>query len=148
MDEMLERLRVALSETWAFYFKAHSFHWNVRGPLFAEYHALFGRIYEDAFAAVDDLAEQVRVLDAFAPSSLDDIASRSTIRFSGIPSNANMIVQLVEANAAVMVALKDANDAAVAVGNDGLANLLQGRLTMHGKWSWMLKASIAEDADQ
>lgn len=146
MDELLSRLRAALSETWAFYFKAHSFHWNVRGPLFRQFHEMFGDLYEDAHGAVDGLAERIRTLGALAPASLDEIAADTTIRFTDAPAAAAMLVQLVDGNQSVIDALNGANEAALAAGEDGISNYLQDRIDAHKKWAWMLKTTISEDA--
>lgn len=145
MDELLSRLRGALSETWAFYFKAHSFHWNVRGPLFRQFHEFFGDLYEDAHGAVDGLAERIRTLGQLAPASLDEIIADATIRFTDAPGAAGMLQQLVDGNQAVINALNAANESALAAGEDGLSNYLQDRLDAHKKWAWMLKTTISED---
>ncbi len=142
-----EAVRLALANTWAMYFKAHSFHWNVRGPLFSQFHTFFGEIYDDAHDAVDVLAERLRTLGVLAPVSLDEIVRGSSISFTGSPSAPEMIVQLIEANDAVIESLKAANTAAVDAGNDGLANTLQGRLDIHQKWGWMLSAYIEGGAE-
>ena len=39
MDELIEQMKVALASTFAFYLKAHNFHWNVEGPNFPQYHS-------------------------------------------------------------------------------------------------------------
>lgn len=143
---LLEALRVALAETWAFYFKAHSFHWNVRGPLFKQFHDLFGDLYDDLHDAVDDLAERIRTLNALAPQSLEEIVSASRIAFTPAPGAPEMVMQLLEANQIVIGALAAANTAARDAGNDGLCNLLEGRLDAHEKWAWMLRATISDDA--
>ena len=145
MDELLLSLRVALSETWSFYFKAHVFHWNVRGPLFRQFHKFFGEIYEDVFAAVDGLAEEIRALGALAPTSLDDIAAAASIKFTDVPSAAEMLQQLIVDNDTVITALETANAAAIEARQDGLTNFLEARLDAHKKWGWMLKATISED---
>ncbi|WP_316184710.1 DNA starvation/stationary phase protection protein [Bradyrhizobium sp. SZCCHNRI1003] len=145
MMDLVAAVRLALAETWVFYFKAHSFHWNVRGPLFRQFHQLFGDLYEDLHGAVDTLAERLRALDALAPASLDEIATGSAIAFTPPPAAADMVAQLLAANDVVITALDDANQAAIAGGNDGLANLLQERLDMHAKWGWMLRATLDPD---
>lgn len=144
--DLVAPLRLALADTFALYFMAHSFHWNVRGPLFQQLHDLFGAFYEDVHGAVDDLAERIRTLDALAPGSLQEIAAGSSIAFGPVPSAMEMVMQLVAANEAVIAALTSANDAAVTAGNDGLANFLQERLDAHAKWGWKLKATLADDA--
>lgn len=143
---LTEAVRLALAETWAMYFKAHSFHWNVRGPLFSQFHAFFGELYEDLHDAVDTLAERIRTLDAIAPQSLDEIVSGSTIAFTTAGPAAGMVLQLTQDNEKVLAALSAANEAAIAAGNDGLANTLQGRLDVHDKWAWQLKAHLDEAA--
>lgn len=141
---LIEAVRLALAETWAMYFKAHSFHWNVRGPLFSQFHGFFGDIYEDLHDAVDTLAERIRTLDAIAPQSLNEIVSGSKIVFTTAGPAAEMIRQLMNDNQVVIAALSDANTAAIAAGKDGLANTLQGRLDVHEKWAWQLKAHLEE----
>jgi starvation-inducible DNA-binding protein len=148
MDELLTAIRTALAETWCLYFKAHSFHWNVRGPLFPQLHELFGDIYEDAHGAVDGLAERIRTLNAMAPASLDEIAAPASITFAGIPTTAAMIVELIDANAAVVNALGEADRRATIQLERGLSNYLQERMDAHKKWAWMLSATIAEDTAQ
>ena len=53
MDELIEQMKVALASTFAFYLKAHNFHWNVEGPNFPQYHSFFETIYSDAWGAVE-----------------------------------------------------------------------------------------------
>ena len=141
--DLLAALRLALGETFAFYFLAHSHHWNVRGPLFPQLHGLFGSIYEDAHDAVDTLAERIRTLGVLAPASLQGIAAPATIVFTEPPDAAGMVLQLIAGNDAVIKALDAANAAAQSVANDGLANILQERLDVHAKWAWQLR-SITE----
>jgi starvation-inducible DNA-binding protein len=146
-DQLVTSLRASLAETWAFYFKAHSFHWNVRGPLFSELHEFFGDIYADAHEAVDGLAEKIRTLDENAPVSLDEIVKPSSIKFSGaIPDAGGMVYQLLQDNDKVIASLLDTNKLAVAANKQGLANYLQGRIDQHDKWHWMIKAHLDQKA--
>jgi starvation-inducible DNA-binding protein len=62
MNELAEALKKALADTFAFYLKAHNFHWNVEGPNFNDYHAFFGVLYNDAWGAVDLIAEHTLIL--------------------------------------------------------------------------------------
>ena len=137
-------MKAALAETWAWYFKAHSFHWNVRGPLFSQLHEFFGDIYEDAHGAVDDLAEHIRALDEDAPHSLDEIVGPAKIKFEPADDAQQMISQLVADNQTVIEALTEAQTAAEDAGKKGLANFLQDRLDRHAKWGWMLLSSTRQ----
>ncbi|MGJ5163174.1 ferritin-like domain-containing protein [Bradyrhizobium sp. HKCCYLR1051] len=142
MDDLVKALQAALGNVWAYYFKAHTFHWNVRGPLFQQFHDMFGAIYGDAFAEVDTLAELILTLDVPAPASLDDIVQSATIAFAAAGDVGMMLVQLAADNAAVIAALDAANTAATAAGKQGIANTLQGLLDAHEKWGWKLRATI------
>jgi starvation-inducible DNA-binding protein len=137
-------LRKALAETFAFYFKAHAFHWNVTGISFPSLHKLFGKIYEDAHTAVDDLAEHIRTLDQPAPFTVSEIMQGAEIEDAD-EGNANtpveMVQELAEDNEEVIAALNDATTAAMKAGNAGIANFLQDRIDKHAKWGWMLRAT-------
>ena len=60
--DCVDELNELLADVISFYFKAHSAHWNVMGPDFAEYHSLFESIYSDVYESVDPIAENVRKL--------------------------------------------------------------------------------------
>ena len=79
MEELIASLKIALGNTYVMYFKTHSFHWNVEGIMFPQYHEFFQGIYEDVYGAVDPLAENLRKLEEYAPISLDEIVKHSTI---------------------------------------------------------------------
>ena len=138
-------LCTALADTWSFYFQAHSFHWNVEGPLFRELHSFFGEIYEDAHDAVDGLAEQLRALGGFAPTSPSSLEEMSGIHFGDdIPDAKGMVAALANSNEIVLSSLMVACSAASEDGEVGLANYLQDRINTHKKWGWMLDASLSK----
>lgn len=138
---VLESLREVLANTYVLYFKAHSFHWNVEGPYFPQYHEFLGNYYHDLFGAVDVLAELVRTLDSYAPVSLSRMIDLSSITEStAIPSALDMMKALKTDNdfllATLMIAYKAAEDG----GELGISNYLQDRIQAHQKHAWMLKA--------
>ena len=63
MDELNTSLKIVMANTYAMYFKAHGFHWNVEGKDFSQFHDFFSGIYQELFAAVDTIAEEIRALD-------------------------------------------------------------------------------------
>lgn len=138
-------VRTALAETWAWYFETISFHWNVTGRDFPQLHDLFRTFYWDAQGAVDGLAEQLRALDEFAPSSLAEIDEGSKITFADKPPDSQaMVKKLAGDNEIVLGALDAAQHAASDADQQGLANYLQDRINTHRKWGWMLKATASE----
>lgn len=134
-------LRAALADTFAFYFKAHAFHWNVKGSDFPQLHEFFGDIYADVHGAVDDLAERLRTLDEPAPISVTELMQPSSIDDAENGSAASMVLALYGDNQVLIASLTDACTAAMKAGKAGLANFLQDRIDKHAKWGWMLKAT-------
>lgn len=52
--EALERL---LADSYTLYLKTHSYHWNVKGPMFSTLHTMFETQYTELALAVDEIAE-------------------------------------------------------------------------------------------
>lgn len=143
MDELQTAMKVVLANTFGMYFKAHGHHWNVEGKDFSQMHDFFAGIYEELFAAVDTIAEEIRTLDEYAPYNMTELASMTTVKESNIfgVDVSGMIADLIDANGAVIEALNSAHKLADADGNRGLVNLLEERLDVHAKHGWVLRAT-------
>jgi len=142
MEELHNALKIVLADTFTMYLKTHSFHWNVIGPNFPQYHDFFGDLYGELHGAVDPIAEQIRAVNSFAPSSLDRIKELTRIEESDtIPTAERMFQLLINDNNIILDALKQAYDLADKEGELGLANFLQDRMDIHKKHGWMLRAT-------
>jgi len=143
MDELNTSMKIVLANTFAMYFKAHGHHWNVEGKDFSQLHDFFANLYQELFAAVDQIAEQIRALDDYAPYGLDTMSSIATIKDSSFNGDniPLMLQDLMEANASVIEALNAAHKLAEAEGNRGLVNHIEERLDVHAKHGWMLLAT-------
>lgn len=141
--DLVEALKVSLADTYAFGLKAQNFHWNVTGSNFAQYHAFFGGLYDDAADAVDVIAEGIRTLNAFAPASFVRFKELATIEDeTKIPEALSMISKLADDNQKVLVSLNKAYELAEKNKNYGISNFLQDRITTHEKWAWQLRSFI------
>lgn len=139
--ELIEALKVALADTFAFYLKAHNFHWNVTGQNFAEYHKFLGDLWEEVFGGIDLIAEGIRTLDAFAPGSFTRYKELSTIEDElKIPVANDMIKILEEDNKKVLISLHKAYMLAEKNMKHGISNFIQDRITAHEKHGWMLRS--------
>lgn len=143
MDELKTSLKIVLANTYAMYFKAHGFHWNVEGKDFSQFHSFFSGIYEELFGAVDTIAEEIRALDEYAPYNMSELSSMTTVKESNIYGLdvSGMLADLIDANGSVIEALNSAHQLAEAENNRGLVNLLEERLDVHAKHGWMIRAS-------
>ena len=68
-DVVVEQLSDLLALSYTLYLKTQNFHWNVTGPMFTTLHELFMTQYTELAAAIDEIAERIRALGAFAPGS-------------------------------------------------------------------------------
>jgi starvation-inducible DNA-binding protein len=67
---VVKGLNLLVADSYALMANTHVAHWNVEGPGFFSLHKAFHEQYENLFEAIDELAERVRALDAYAPGGL------------------------------------------------------------------------------
>lgn len=145
MNDLVKSMKVALSNTFAMYFKAHGMHWNIEGRDFPQLHAFFGTLYAELHAAVDPFAEEIRALDAYVEYGCESFSNIETITDTQIfgAKGKEMLHDLLMANSIVVASLNDAFNKASDAKNQGLMDFLAGRLDIHAKHAWMIK-SIAK----
>lgn len=149
MEQLIEKMNKLLATSFAMYLKAHNFHWNVEGQDFAQYHGLFGDLYEELHGSVDTTAEQVRALGAYAKGSLADYKELSVVRDQmTVPPLQEMVAILVRDNQSVISVLNEVHEEATTQKKYGLINYIEGRLDVHAKHGWMLSASLSRPAVQ
>lgn len=148
MSGLADKLSSVLADAATFYFRAHAAHWNVMGDDFQQFHELFGEIYEDVWGSLDPIAENIRKIDAFPPSSLDEImAKRETgPKHGAITDSQDLLADLIPMNDEVINCLVEAFAEATSANEQGVANFLADRIDMHQKWRWQMKASVENEA--
>jgi starvation-inducible DNA-binding protein len=142
---LVDKLKVVLANTFTMYMKTHGYHWNVIGSDFPQYHDFFGDLYAEVHGAVDDIAEQLRQINSFAPGSLQRMKELSELEEDDlVPNAAKMVVNLIAANDKVLSSLVECYEMAEEAKEYGLSNFLQDRITAHKKHGWMLKATAGQ----
>jgi starvation-inducible DNA-binding protein len=144
MDEKYHlALKTAFASEFSFYLKAHNFHWNVEGPLFAQLHELFQTIYEEVYGAIDPFAEHLRALELYAPASLQKFSMLSTVSDeNAVPEWSVMLQELLADSEKMANIFRITFTMAEQAGDHGLSNFLADRQDAHKKHSWMLRASL------
>ena len=140
-EELIVALKKVLADTFVMYYKAHSYHWNVEGSNFPQYHSFLNDLYEEIFGAVDTIAEHIRQIDGYTPTSLTELKLYSMIsEDEDVVSAMSMMNRLLDANNLVLASLMMAYQAAEQATEIGLSNFLQDRVAAHQKHGWMLKS--------
>lgn len=144
MDALKAALQVVIADNFLFYFRAHSYHWNVEGMFFNQLHDFFGDIYNDVHDAEDVFAEELRKLGVYAPHSLMDLYNYKTVtEDSAKPMTATaMLSNLLAANTLLLANLSHLFDLATAEKQQGLANFAADRMGIHKKYEWMIKSLL------
>ncbi len=125
MEQLVEALKKAQATSFAFYLKAHNYHWNVEGHSFSEYHAFLGDLYAEVWGAVDAIAEHIRTLDAYAPGSFTRFQQLSSIEDEmSVPTGRMMMAKLLADNQRVLSDLMAAHREAEMLGKRGIVNFL------------------------
>jgi starvation-inducible DNA-binding protein len=141
MEQLIEQMKVILGTNFGLYFKAHTFHWNVEGPDFAQYHGFLGDFYEAVFDQTDSIAEHIRALNSYAPTTLARMLELSKVQdIVAIPSPLVMMSELAQDNDKYIMELRTGIAIADAADEPAVGNFLQDILDAHQKHGWMLKS--------
>ena len=142
---LADLLKTYLASTFAYYLKAHYFHWNVEGPDFGELHEFFSNIYEDAFGAVDPIAEYIRTTEEYAPGSLTRFHELTQIQDQTKVPRARLMLEELLADTQTMIDLsKQVFDVSTQEGREDVANFAAERQSAHGKYRWQLRSYLKD----
>ena len=142
---LADALKTLLASNFAYYLKAQGFHWNVEGPDFAQLHEFFADVYEDAYSAVDKIAEYIRTIEEYAPNSFERFQELSQI--SGqtkVPRARLMLEELLADTQTMKDLVMQVFQAAQAEGREDIANFMAERQDSHGKYMWQLKSFLKD----
>ncbi|MES2693902.1 MAG: DNA starvation/stationary phase protection protein [Verrucomicrobiota bacterium] len=140
---VVKALNLLLADSYALMANTHYAHWNVEGTGFFALHKAFEEHYEHLFKAIDEIAERVRALDAYAIGGLRNFANESGLEEFNTPLAAkDYVAALIVAHEKTLtdaVALRDAAGAANDLESQDMAI---DRIQWHQKTTWMLKSYL------
>ena len=142
-EQIVAGLHVLLVNSYTLYLKTHNYHWDMTGPMFNTLHLMFEQQYTELAAAVDQIADRIRALGAFAPGSYTEYARLTSIpEDETVPDAETMIKNLVAGQETLA---RQARDVMATVGesrDEPTADLLTQRMQVHEKNAWMLRSLI------
>ena len=116
---------------------------RMTGPMFVTLHTLFETQYTELALAVDEIAERIRALDAFAPGSFKAFQELTCIpEMDDIPNAETMVALLVEDNEAIVRTARALIPIAETAHDTPTADLATSRIQIHEKTAWMLRSLI------
>ncbi|GAA6144515.1 MAG: DNA starvation/stationary phase protection protein [Thalassolituus sp.] len=139
--QIAEGLKRVLADSYTLYLQTHNFHWNVTGPQFRELHLMFEEHYTELATAVDDIAERIRTLGVAAPGTYKEFARLSSIKeVDGVPEAGEMVDILTKGHEQVVKSCREVMKIAAEADDEGSTDVLTGRMSVHEKTAWMLRA--------
>jgi starvation-inducible DNA-binding protein len=144
LGAITQGLSRVLADTYTLYLKTHNYHWNVTGPQFNTLHAMFMAQYSEMWTAVDEIAERIRALGAFAPGSYSDFARLATVKEpTGVPDAEAMVAELAADQATLVRTARGVFATPDEADDQPTADLLTQRMQIHEKYAWMLRSMLA-----
>ena len=141
--KITDALNLAVADTYALMALTHLAHWNVEGSDFFPLHKAFQEQYENLFEGIDELAEQVRALDAYAIGGLDKFAKVAQMEeFKSPMPQKDYVAALIVAHEKVVDDATRTRDLAGESADLQTQDLLIKRLAWHQKTLWMLKSYL------
>lgn len=143
MEQLIQQLKVILGTNFGLYFKSHSFHWNIEGADFVEYHNYLDGFYNAVWANTDIIAEKIRMLGSYAPTGISRMIELSAIdETTNVPPALEMIRQLQQDNQKIIVQIRAGIVLADQANEPAISNFLQDLLDQHQKHNWFLSSIV------
>lgn len=138
-----EQLKQVFNDNFVAYFRSHVAHVNVTGRNFHSDHELLGGIYEELQGQIDTIAELLRSLDEFMPTSIGEVVSGSEILDMACEGTADRLLEEVRSD---LEQLKICYEELIRIAdNEGyleISNYAQDRVLSLSKHLWMLNSTL------
>lgn len=140
---LTDSLNQVLADSYALMALTHLAHWNVEGPGFFALHTAFQTQYEELFTAIDEIAERIRALGAYAIGGVGKFAATAQMKeFASPLAQEDYVRALIASNEKLVTDASRARDIAGEVNDPESQDLMIGRITLHQKTIWMLKSFL------
>lgn len=140
---LVKSLNLLLANTVHMYHEAQGFHWNVKGPDFAQYHELFANIYGYFYDQIDPTAENILKLGYDSPFHMSDFVKMKTINDAvSQDTPADMTMELLAGLNSFIGILNNVFSVATDLEEQGVADYIAGQIDAGNKWAWQLRASV------
>jgi DNA-binding ferritin-like protein len=139
-----EQLTQVFYNNFVAYYRSHAAHVNVTGRNFRSDHKLLGGVYERRQAEIDKIAEILRTMDEFMPTSIVDVCENSTIPTDAIEGSADEMLEAVMMDLEHLLGdFKLLIEIAADEGLEEVSNYAQDQALDLEKSIWMLRSTLA-----
>lgn len=137
------QLQQVFADNFVAYFRSHVAHVNTQGRNFYSDHKLLGKIYEDLQGQVDTIAELLRSLGEFMPTSLGQVLGTAQIADSDVDGTADELLMTVRLDLEELkMCYEELIRVADAEGHLEISNYAQDRVLAISKFVWMINSTL------
>lgn len=142
---VVDALSRTLADTYTLYLETHRYHWNVTGKMFQTLHDMFEQQYTDMWNAIDELAERIRSLGAFAPGTYQQFSKLTSIEVNDdVPPALTMVSNVLKGHETLIRTARKGLEEAEKAHDQATADLLTQRVQIHEKTAWMLRSLLQD----
>lgn len=134
-----------LADEFILYTKTRNAHYNVEGVDFHSKHLYFEELYNELIINVDNVAERIKTLGHYAPSSLKDYLRLTHLteeRSTASNDSKSWISELLIDYETIVAFIRENIDAIEESNDKSTADFLIGLMEAHEKTAWMLRAHL------
>lgn len=134
-----------VADEFVLFTKTRNAHYNVEGIDFHAMHLFFETQYGELEEKIDAVAERIRHLGHYAPSSLKDYLRLTHLteeRDNEGNNSAAWIKDLTKDHEAIIIFIRENIETIEELNDVGTADFLVGLMEEHEKAAWMLRAHI------
>lgn len=140
---LVDDLKTLMATSYAYSVKTANYHWNIEGEDFIPFHPWLGELYGDVYGTVDQLAEYIRTLQAYAPASLIRFQELSRISEQLEVVQCPVIFEQLLQDTLIMISLLNTTfDSATKERQQGIANFMAERLDTMQKYAWQIRSTL------
>ncbi|MEW8956674.1 DNA starvation/stationary phase protection protein [Clostridium sp.] len=142
INNLQKELNMFLSNLGVLNIKLHNLHWYIKGQGFFELHKLFEKLYNEASAHLDEVAEGILILEGTPFASLKEYLDNATIKEREVGSvSAKESISIVEEDYKLM--LRHAKEILEIAEEDKvqiIVDMMAGFIGSYEKFLWMVRA--------
>jgi starvation-inducible DNA-binding protein len=140
-----DELAKILADELILYTKTRNAHWNVEGADFHDKHKFFESQFGELDEFIDDVAERIRTLGHYVPSTLSDFLKLTSLSEASRAKNDSkgFIKELLEDHETIIIRLREKIKAFADKYNDaGTSDFITGLMEKHEKMAWFLRSHL------
>jgi starvation-inducible DNA-binding protein len=142
---VVRHLQRQVANAFVLYANFKRYHWQVKGPLFRDYHRLFDELAGDVLQTLDELAERLRMIGQDPIATPAEVLEATSVKPAELGQSLREMVESADTHAIQVIReMREAIQAAESADDPGTADVLVRFVQVHEKHEWWLRDLLEE----